>query len=208
MGTLRRRDQLQQLLWVVQPFLELILVVVPQRRGGNLRRHARFLQPRIRGHEANFIDADSLRARQRSLQLLREFRWFGLSSGKRSRESRQLFLVDAREKLHAGQARRGQQLCKLSFSRRTFQRHAIQQKLRTRRAQQQTALYFQRNGFVQLLRSNLELFERTDMVMAVQSGKLQQDIQASYESASGRCFWVCFHPSPRRSKDRTPSLVP
>jgi hypothetical protein len=53
-------NQFEQFMRVVQPFRKLVMVVA-ERCGCQLRGHARFLQPRIRGHEANLIDADSTR---------------------------------------------------------------------------------------------------------------------------------------------------
>jgi hypothetical protein len=99
-----------------------------------LRGHARFLQPRIRGHKANLIDADSLRAGEGGLQLRRQLGRFGFSGWKGTDETRQLIARYGGEELYACQAGSGQQLCKLFFGRRAFQRHAIEQKLGTRRA--------------------------------------------------------------------------
>ena len=50
---------------------------------------------------------------------------------------------------------------------------------------------------MQLVKSNPKLFDGTGMFVAVQAGVLQQDVQASYEGASGRCFWIRFHVPPR-----------
>jgi hypothetical protein len=99
-----------------------------------LRGHARFLQPRIRGHKANLIDADSLCAGEGGLQLRRQLGRFGFSGWKGTHETRQLISRYRGEELYACQAGGGEQLRKLLFRGRAFQRHAIEQKLGTRRA--------------------------------------------------------------------------
>jgi hypothetical protein len=55
---------------IVQHIGELVLILA-ERSDRQLCGHARFLQPRIGGHKADFIDADSLRAGERGLQLQR-----------------------------------------------------------------------------------------------------------------------------------------
>jgi hypothetical protein len=49
---------------------------------------------------------------------------------------------------------------------------------------------------MQLLPGNFELFHRASVLVAIQAGKFQQNVQASYECACRRCFWVCYHPAP------------
>src|SRR5208283_4662681 len=66
---LSRRDQFQQLLGIVQHPCELRLVI-PHGSGRDLRRHARILQARIRGHEANLVHTDAPRIRNCLFQLL------------------------------------------------------------------------------------------------------------------------------------------
>jgi hypothetical protein len=189
-------NQFQQFVGIVQPFLELILISVAQRSGGKLGSHARLFMARIRGHKANFVDADSLRSGERGFQLQGEFRRFGFAGRKCMREPAEFFFGDGGKELNAGKARRGEQLRKLLFRRSTFQRHAIQQKLRTCRSKQQSALRAEGDRCVQLFPGDVELFDGTGVFVAVESGILQQDIQASYECASCRRFWICyFHPA-------------
>jgi hypothetical protein len=78
---LGRGNQFEQFMRVVQPFRKLVLVIA-ERCGRQLRSHARFLQPRIRGHEANLVDADSARPGERRLQLQRQLGGFGFTGGK------------------------------------------------------------------------------------------------------------------------------
>jgi hypothetical protein len=181
---------------VIQQVGELVLILA---KGCHrqLRSHAGIFQPRVRGDKANFIDADSLRAGQRSLQLQSQLCWFGFAGGKRPREPSNLFFRNGSKELYAGQACGAEQLRELLFSRRTFQRHSIQQKLRIRRSEQHPLVRPYGNGGAQLLPRNLELFDRPGMFVAVQAGKFQQNVQASYEGASGSCFWVYFHPTSR-----------
>jgi hypothetical protein len=114
-------------------------------------------------------------------------------------KSAELVFGDGSIELDTGQACRGEQLRKLFFRRRTFQRHTIQQELRACGAHQQPALRAKGNRCMQLFPSRFELFVGTGVFVAVEPGKLQQDVQASYECASCRCFWVCFHPAPCKS---------
>jgi hypothetical protein len=62
----------------------------------------------------------------RILQLLRELGGFRFSRWERMHEFRQFFLRDARLELNACQPRSAQQLRKLFFGWRSFERHAIQ----------------------------------------------------------------------------------
>jgi len=195
LGALRCRNQFEQLVRIVEQISELVLISA-ERSNRQLRGHARVFQARVRGHKANFVDADSLGSGERRLQLLRQFRRLGLARGKRVDKAAKFFFRDGSKKLHTGQACCAEQLCKLLLRRRPFQRHAIQQELRIRRPQQQPAVCPHRNCGAKFLPGNLQLFVCPGMIVPVQACKLQQDVQASYESASGRCFCVYFHPSP------------
>jgi len=119
MRALRRGNQLQQFLWVVQPLPELILLVA-QRGGGNLCCHARVFEARIRGHETNLIDADTLRASEGCLQLQCQFGRFSFSGGKGACEAPELFLGDRGKELNAGKSRCRKQLRKLLFRDSSF----------------------------------------------------------------------------------------
>jgi hypothetical protein len=90
---------------VVQQIGEPVLILA-ERCDRQLCGHACLFQPRIRGYEANLIDADSLGAGEGGLQLQRQFGWFGFSGGKGARESAYLFFRDRSKKLYACQARR------------------------------------------------------------------------------------------------------
>jgi hypothetical protein len=158
---------------IVQPFFELILITVAQRSGGKLRGHARLFVARIRGHEANFVDADALRSGKRRFQLQGEFSGLGFPGRKCMREPAEFFFGDGGKKLNAGEAGRGEQLRKLLFRRSAFQRHAIQQELRTCRSKQQSALRAEGNRCVQFFPGDLELFDGTGVLVAVEPGILQ-----------------------------------
>src|SRR5215469_13512104 len=99
--SLRRGYQFQKPLRVVQHLAELILLVA-QCYSGKLRRHARFLQARIRGHEADLIHTDALCARQRGFQLFGQFGCFGFAGGEREGETHELVLGNAGIELDAG----------------------------------------------------------------------------------------------------------
>jgi hypothetical protein len=78
----------------------------------------------------------------------------------------------------------------LFFSGCAFQWYAIEQELRTRRAQKKSPFRSEGDGRAQLLPGDLQQFDGARVPIPVQARELQQDIQASYESASCRCFWV------------------
>lgn len=158
---------------IVQPLLELILITITQRSGGKLRGHAGLFMARIRGHEANFVDADSLRSGKRGFQLQGELSGLGFPGRKCMREPAEFFFGDGGKKLDAGEAGRGEQLRKLPFRRSTFQRHTIQQELGTCRSKQKPALRAEGNRCAQLFPGDLELFDGTGVLIAVQPGKLQ-----------------------------------
>ena len=153
-------------------------------------RYGGLFQAGVCGYEANLIGADSLSSRQRNFQLLGELRRLGFSGGKRQSESREFFLGHRGEELNASQPCRGQQLRELLFSGGAFQGHAVQQELGTRGSQEEAAIRPRRDSGMQLVKSNPKLFDGAGMFVAVQAGVLQQDVQASYEGASGRCFWI------------------
>jgi hypothetical protein len=92
---------------IVQHIRELVLILA-ERSDRQLRGHARFLQPRICGHKADFIDADSLCTSERGLQLQRQLRWFRLAGGKCVNKSANLFFSNGSEELDASQTRRGE----------------------------------------------------------------------------------------------------
>ena len=174
---------------IVQHIGELVLILA-QRSNRQLRGHAGFLQPRIRGHKANFVDADSLRTSERGLQLQRQLGRFGFAGGKSAREPANLFFRNGGKELDASQACRREQLGELLFRWRSFQRHAIQQKCVFRGPEQQPCVCPHGNGRAQFLPGDLQLFVGPGVLVAVQAGKFQQNVQASYEGASCRCFWV------------------
>src|SRR5437879_2870703 len=97
--TLGRGDQFEQLLGVVQPLSELLLVAA-KRRGSNLSSYARVFQPRIGGHEANLVDADPLGVGESGFQLQGQLGWFGFAGGKGAHKSSDLFFGEGGEKLY------------------------------------------------------------------------------------------------------------
>src|SRR6516164_3712553 len=99
--SLRRGYQFQKLLRVVQHLAVLILIVA-QCYGGKLRGHARFLQARIRGHEADLIHTDALCVRQRGFQLFGQFGCLDFAGGERESETHELVFGNAGIELDAG----------------------------------------------------------------------------------------------------------
>jgi hypothetical protein len=122
---------------IIEPFGEPV-VILAEGSNRQLGSHAGLFKSRIGGHKANFIDADALGSCKGGLQLESKFRRFGFAGGKGARKAPKLFFRHAREELHAGETGGREQLGELFFGWGTFQRHAIQQKLRSACSQQQS----------------------------------------------------------------------
>jgi hypothetical protein len=101
-------------------------MVLAERRNSQLGRHAGFLEPRIRGHEADFVDADALGTGEGGLQLESQFRGLRFARGKGAHKAPKLFFGHGRKELDAREPRGGEQLRKLFFSGRPFQRYPVQ----------------------------------------------------------------------------------
>ena len=191
-GSLRRGDQFQKLLWIVQPIFELI-VVLPEGGRGELRRETRFLQTRVGGYETHFVDADSLRARQRLLQLLREFRRLRFPGRECPRKPAEFLRSKRREELHAGEARGGKQLRKLFFRRRAFERNPVQEKLGTAGPEQQAVLAARGDSHAKLTPSGVKLLRCAHVLEAVKTRELQENVQTSNKRSPRGSLWVRFH---------------
>ena len=87
-----------------------------------------------------------------------------------------------------------------------FQGNTIQQQLRTRGAQQQTRFASRRNRPAQLFPRGVNLFHRSRVIVTVQAGKLQQDVQAANKCASRSAFRIRFHEG-EAVRNRTSHLV-
>jgi len=101
-------------------------MVLAERGDGQLGRHAGFLESRIRSHEADFVDTDALGTGEGGLQLESQFRRLGFAGGKGAHKAPKLFFSHGRKELDAGESRGGEQLRKLFFSGRPFQRYPVQ----------------------------------------------------------------------------------
>jgi hypothetical protein len=107
-------------------------------------------------------------------------------------------LSDAGKKLNAGKAGGGKQLRKLFLSRSAFQRNAIQQQLGTGGAEHQPVVRSRGNRLSQFAPCDIQLFDGTGVLETVQTGKLQEYVEASYEGPSRSRLGVCYHSPPRR----------
>jgi hypothetical protein len=134
LGALRRGNHFQQFLRVVHPALK--VRVSAEGDGRQLRGHAGVFHSRVGSDEANFVDADSVRSGQGSLELLGKLSGLALAGGKGTGKAVQVFLSDRRKELHAAEARRGKKLRKLLFGGRAFDGHAVEQELRARGGEQ------------------------------------------------------------------------
>jgi hypothetical protein len=106
-------------------------MILAERCGRELSGHAGFLQTRVRCYEANLVDANALRATERSFQLISQLGGFGLPSGKRACKPSDFFLSDGGEKLNAGEPGGGEELGELFFSWSALKRNTVEEQLRT-----------------------------------------------------------------------------
>jgi hypothetical protein len=81
-------------------------------------------------------------------------------------------------------------LSKAALGRGSVNGHAIEQKLRPGRAQQQAGFIGDRNRCVQFVPGGVELFRCTRMVEAVEASVLEQNVEAAYKSARGSLFSI------------------
>ena len=110
--------------------------------------------------------------------------------------------------MHAADARGGKQFCKLLFRGSAFQGYAVEQQLRARSGKEQTRICAVWNRRAQFLPGAIELLDRPDMVEPVQTGKLQEDVQASDESPRRSRFGVDYFQLCDTRPNGTTSLVP
>ena len=175
---LRRQNHLQHLVRVFKKFPELVALRA-QRLRRQLRRHFDSCHRRVFRHVANFIHLDASVSAQRCLQLLCQRGRLRVSAWKRAHKSRKLRLRQPRRKVNARDPRRSQQLRKASFSRRRAHRHAVEQNLVSRSAQQHAASGTVLQRLPQLLPRRIKLRGRLGVAKLVQPRKLQQNVQAA-----------------------------
>ena len=168
----------------------MILIGVAQRSGGELRGHAGVFQSCVGGDETNFVDAHSARAGQGFFQLQSELGGLGFAGGKGLREAAQFVQRNDGKELHAGDARGGKQLRELFFRGRTFERHAVEQQLRSGGAEEQTGFGTGRNGSLQFAPGHVQMLNGAGMVVAVEARKLQQNVEAANEGAGRGGVWI------------------
>ena len=108
-------------------------------------------------------------------------------------ELRQLLFTHLSGKLHARQSRRRQELSELLFRRRPFQWHTVQEQLRSGRPQQQSLVGTFRDRGAQFVPRNTQLFGGSSVVVSVEPGKFQENIQTSDKSSACGGLGVRFH---------------
>ncbi len=105
----------------------------------------------------------------------------------------QLSLTHLGGELHARQTRCRQQLGKLLFRGRPFEWHAVKEQLRSSRAQQQTLIGILRDRSAQFVPGDTQLLDSSNMLVAVETGKFQENIQAADKGSPGGGLRVRFH---------------
>jgi len=126
---------LQQLIGVLKNVAKLIASGA-QRLCRQLRRHLDSGHGAVFRNKSNLVDLDARLSRQRRFQLVRQLAGFCVSARKRAHKTRKLRLRQMFRKVNAGDSGRGQQLCKTPLACGRSQRHAVQQDLSSRSAQQ------------------------------------------------------------------------
>ena len=110
-------------------------------------------------------------------------------SGKGPNKPLQVFFLDARCELNAGEACCGQQLRKAAFGRSRFDGRAVEQQLRAAGAEQQPGFIGNGNRFVEFGPGRLKLFGCARMIEAVEPRVLEQNVEAADKRARGRPSW-------------------
>src|SRR2546426_200064 len=177
-STLCSENHLQHLVWVFEEVSEFV-ALRPEHFCRQLCGNLDACHRRIFRHVADLIDLDAGLSRQRGFQLFGERRSFRVSARERAHKSRKLRLCECRSKVNAGDPRRSQKLREASFSRRRTQRHAIQQDLRSRSAQQHTAAAAVIQRPAQFFPRSFELLRRLRVAELVQPRELQKNVQAA-----------------------------
>jgi hypothetical protein len=144
-----------------------------------LRRHLDARHRRIFRDVADFIDLDARLASQRGFQLFRERRRFCVSAGEGAYKSRELRLRRRWRKVNARDSRGNQQLREAAFARGGPERHAVQQNLRSRSAQQHAAAAAVIQRVAQFFPRRFKLLRCFRVPKFVQPRKLQQNVQAA-----------------------------
>ncbi len=95
------------------------------------------------------------------------------------------------------------------FSRRAFERHAIEKELIARRAKKKPGVAAHGNSGMKLVEGDVQLLGGPHVVVAVEPGKLQQNVETSHKGAAGGGSWIHgFHATAYIPRGRTSPLVP
>src|SRR2546426_1889053 len=182
-GALSCGDELEQFLWSLDPVLE-IFGVCPPSAGRKLRCGLGLTKTGVCGYKTDFVDTNSIGAREGGLQLLSQLHGFRLARGKGMHEPRQFLRCDGRKEMNAGQTSGGEELGELAFRRSAFQRHPVQKELGSSGAKKQARLSPRGDGFAQFLPGGVQLFGGPGMLKSVEPGQFQENIQAAHKGAS------------------------
>ena len=176
--TLGSQDQLQHLIGVFEEIFEFVACRA-EHLLRELRRHLDSRHGRIFRYVADLIHLDAGVATQRGLELLGKGRRLRISAWESAHESRELRLRHCGRKVNAGNTRRSQQMREASFARRRPQRHAVQQNLRPRSAQQHTAPAAVLQRVAQFFPRGFKLLRSLCVAKLIQPRKFQKNVQAA-----------------------------
>jgi hypothetical protein len=218
--TLRRQNHLQHLVGVFEEVLEFVA------------RGAQHLLCKLRGHfdsshrgvfrdVADFIHLNTGFSRERRFQLFGQGRRLGVSARKGAHKSRELRLRKIGGKMNAGDTGSDQKLREASFAGCGAQRHAVQQNLRSGRAEQHAASAAVLQRVAQLFPRRFKLLRRLRVPELVQPREFQQNVQAAdkrprpaslflnhscrrYTLPPPRALLTVESPSPRHKPRRAP----
>jgi hypothetical protein len=177
-------NQLQQLLRVIQPFLEFRA----ERLGGDLRGDGNFAGGGIGGNEFHFINANRrfLGVAQGLLDLLDQVLGLRSAHGKSAHQAREVVARDLRGEMNAGQARHGEQVSKAALGLPRLQRNAVEKKLVVGNPEQESTIAGLGQRLLELFPRGFELSLCALMADAVQTGVLDQNIETVDKGARSR----------------------
>ena len=179
-----RGDQLQQLLGIVQPLLELR----SQGLGCDLGGDTHVAGQRIGRHKLHFIDPDGaaifVRA-QSFFNLSRYILCLRSPDRERAHQTNEVFLSHVFGEVQAGESGGIQQRGETALGVPRFQRNPIQQQLVVGHAQQEALVPGGGQTLLQFFPGNFELRLGALVPIAIHPGVLDQDVQAVHKRPCG-----------------------
>ena len=181
---LRRGNQLQQFLRIIQPLFELR----PQRLRRQLRGHRYFPRRRVGCHELDLINPDGriLVVAQSLLDLLGEVLRLGTAHGEGAHQPRKVIERNFIGEQNTGKSRSIQQLREAALGLPRLERNAVEKEFVVRDPEQKPSIAALGQCLLQFVPSRLELIFGTLVIHSIKPRVLDQNIEAMQERP-GRC---------------------